>query len=244
MFLITFHLKSFDQILEPSTMTGFPYFYWVSAVLIPVTRVWHLSLMLPILLIVNYLSSKLTWTLSVGGWDSKVRVFWVVTLWRWRQQDPLKHWFPTATLHGTTNQKTSTWIFTAMKTSSLSIFSWSYFQETQLLNRMLVAYSIIRYLNYSMLQVDYWNICIICDCWHWRMARDLPKKESIYKQYCIFPAFNHSTAVSCSLLRCKWSKIQDRNKGWRFGIICRPVHYWTSLEGKLYNASGECHKAG
>jgi len=29
-------------------------------------------------------------------------------VWRWRQQGPLKHWYPTATLHGITAQKTST----------------------------------------------------------------------------------------------------------------------------------------
>jgi len=30
--------------------------------------------------------------------------------WRWRQQGPLKRWYPTAILHGVTTQKTSTWI--------------------------------------------------------------------------------------------------------------------------------------
>jgi hypothetical protein len=39
--------------------------------------------------------------------------------WRWRHHGPLKHWYPTTTLHGVTTQKTSTWIFTTVKTSSL-----------------------------------------------------------------------------------------------------------------------------
>jgi hypothetical protein len=38
--------------------------------------------------------------------------------WRQRQQDCPKHWYPTATLHIITTQKTSTWIFTAVKTSN------------------------------------------------------------------------------------------------------------------------------
>jgi len=29
--------------------------------------------------------------------------------WRWRQQCLPKRWYPTATLHGVTNRKTSTW---------------------------------------------------------------------------------------------------------------------------------------
>jgi hypothetical protein len=37
--------------------------------------------------------------------------------WRWRQHGPPKRWYPTATLHGVRTQKTSSWIFTADKTS-------------------------------------------------------------------------------------------------------------------------------
>jgi hypothetical protein len=31
------------------------------------------------------------------------------SLWRWRQQSPLKHWYPTTSLRGITMQKTTTW---------------------------------------------------------------------------------------------------------------------------------------
>jgi len=41
--------------------------------------------------------------------------------WRWRQQHPLKRWYPTAKLHGITTQKASIWMFTTMKTSNLAI---------------------------------------------------------------------------------------------------------------------------
>jgi hypothetical protein len=39
--------------------------------------------------------------------------------WRWRQYRPLKHWYPTTTLHSITTQKTSTWNITAVKASKL-----------------------------------------------------------------------------------------------------------------------------
>jgi len=39
---------------------------------------------------------------------------------RRRHQGPPKPWYPTAALHGVTTQKTSTWIFTAVKTSNLA----------------------------------------------------------------------------------------------------------------------------
>jgi hypothetical protein len=53
----------------------------------------------------------------------QIEVFWVVmpfsvvvgyrrTGWRWRQQEPPKHCYPTMTLHGVTAQNTWTWIFT------------------------------------------------------------------------------------------------------------------------------------
>jgi hypothetical protein len=40
---------------------------------------------------------------------------------RWRQQGPSKCWYPTTTLCGVTTQETSTWIFTNVKTSNLTI---------------------------------------------------------------------------------------------------------------------------
>jgi hypothetical protein len=40
--------------------------------------------------------------------------------WRWRQQGPPKRWYLTITLHGVTTQKTSTWVFIAVKVSSLA----------------------------------------------------------------------------------------------------------------------------
>jgi hypothetical protein len=33
--------------------------------------------------------------------------------WRWMQQGPLKHWYPTAILYVIITQKTSTWIFSS-----------------------------------------------------------------------------------------------------------------------------------
>jgi len=38
--------------------------------------------------------------------------------WRWRQYGPPKLWNPTASLHCVTTQKTSTWLYIAMKTSN------------------------------------------------------------------------------------------------------------------------------
>jgi len=35
------------------------------------------------------------------------------------QHRPMKRWYPTTTLHDVTIQKTSTWIFTVVKTSCL-----------------------------------------------------------------------------------------------------------------------------
>jgi len=34
----------------------------------------------------------------------------VTSLWRWRQHEPLKHWYPSTTLHSITTQKNSTWL--------------------------------------------------------------------------------------------------------------------------------------
>jgi len=42
--------------------------------------------------------------------------------WRCRQHGPLKLWYPTTTLHDITTQKTTTWIFTAMKISTLIFY--------------------------------------------------------------------------------------------------------------------------
>jgi hypothetical protein len=68
-------------------------------------------------------------------WQIRVVVFWVVTpcsenlvasifrmKWRWRQHGPPKRRYPTTTLLGVTTQKTSTWIFIAVKTPNLA--SW------------------------------------------------------------------------------------------------------------------------
>jgi len=44
-------------------------------------------------------------------------------LW-WRQQGPSKSWYPTATLHNITTQKTSNWIFSTMKISDLALISY------------------------------------------------------------------------------------------------------------------------
>jgi hypothetical protein len=45
--------------------------------------------------------------------------------WRQREQVPPKRRYPTTTLHGVTVRKTSTWIFTAVKMSTLSFFKTS-----------------------------------------------------------------------------------------------------------------------
>jgi hypothetical protein len=39
----------------------------------------------------------------------------------WRQHVPPKRWYPTITPHGVITHKTSTWIFTAVKTSNLTL---------------------------------------------------------------------------------------------------------------------------
>jgi len=47
-----------------------------------------------------------------SAWTSETLVSYNTTLhhdpedWRWRQHEPLKHWYPTTTLHGITTQKT------------------------------------------------------------------------------------------------------------------------------------------
>jgi len=93
-----------------------------------------------------------------------------------------------------------------------------------------------------LFQVDQWNICIICIPRKWRMERNLSKEESVYKQHCILPTFNCSTAVPCPLCRCQRSEIQDRNKSWWFGVLRRSMHCWTLLEGTLSRALKECHE--
>jgi hypothetical protein len=60
---------------------------------------------------------------------SETFVSYRITLpWRWKQQVPPKHWYPTTSLHSVTAQKTAAWIFIAMKTLSLAkqnrIFQW------------------------------------------------------------------------------------------------------------------------
>jgi len=44
----------------------------------------------------------------------------VTSTWRRRQNGHPKRWYPTITLRGVTTQKTSTWIFTAVKTSNFA----------------------------------------------------------------------------------------------------------------------------
>jgi len=97
-------------------------------------------------------------------------------------------------------------------------------------------------ITLPLFQVDQWNICIICIPRKRRMETHLSKEESVYKQHCIFPTFNNSTAVPCPLCRCQRSEIQDRNKSWGFGVLCRSVHCWTPLEGTLSRALKECHE--
>jgi len=44
-------------------------------------------------------------------WCGRIPTFrrYLLLEWRWRQRGPLKPWYPAATLHGVTAQKTSTW---------------------------------------------------------------------------------------------------------------------------------------
>jgi hypothetical protein len=73
------------------------------------------------------LSSQCYVSYNWPNWHKfQVEVFWfvmacsvvvVTSPWRWRQHGPLKHWYPTTTLHSNTTQKTSTWILIGMKTS-------------------------------------------------------------------------------------------------------------------------------
>jgi len=42
--------------------------------------------------------------------------------WRWRRHGPPKRWYHTASLHGVTTQKTSTWNITAVQASKLEIY--------------------------------------------------------------------------------------------------------------------------
>jgi len=97
--------------------------------LLPHTPPWHgaylitgttlpLSLPLPF----DVWNEDATWNFNY------VKVFWfmmcsvVVGRWRWRrrQHGPLKCWYLTTTLHRVTTQKTSTWTFSAVKTSNLA----------------------------------------------------------------------------------------------------------------------------
>lgn len=97
-------------------------------------------------------------------------------------------------------------------------------------------------ITLPVFQVDQWNICIICIPRKWRMETNLSKEESVYKQHCIFPTINCSTAVPCPLCRCQRSEIQDRNNSWGFGVLCGSMHSWTPLEGTLSRALTECHE--
>ena len=112
--------------------------------------------------------------------------------------------------------------------------------------RWLSVVLMLLYIQYiitsPLLQVDQWNICIICIPRKRRMETNLSKEESVYKQHCIFPSSNCSTAVPCPLCRCQRSEIQDRNKSWGFGVRCRSMHCWTPLEGTLSRALKECHE--
>jgi len=42
--------------------------------------------------------------------------------WRWRQQGPSKHRYPTATERGVTTQRTSAWIFATLETPNVGCF--------------------------------------------------------------------------------------------------------------------------
>jgi len=52
--------------------------------------------------------------------------FWVVAplrvqSWRWRQQDPPKHWYPVTTLHAAAIQKIIISVFSAVESSNLAL---------------------------------------------------------------------------------------------------------------------------
>lgn len=117
-----------------------------------------------------------------------------------------------------------------------------YFFGQDLLGNCLLYWCCKYIITLCLFQVDQWNICIICIPRKWRMETNLSKEESVYKQHCIFPTFNCSTAVPCPLCRCQRSEIQDRNKSWGFGVLCRSMHCWTPLEGTLSRALKECHE--
>jgi len=68
---------------------------------------------LPILFASNFILAPniLRWCLAL------LKMCWALMrdlrfsrLWRWRQQDPPKRWYPTVTPHGVITQKTATWV--------------------------------------------------------------------------------------------------------------------------------------
>jgi hypothetical protein len=65
--------------------------------------------------------------------------------WRQRQQGPLKGWYPNTALHGVTNQKNSTWIFTTVKISNLSSWLSQNFWSTFITSNLI--FNILKWLG-------------------------------------------------------------------------------------------------
>jgi hypothetical protein len=57
--------------------------------------------------------------------DMKISEDTAVWVWRWKQQDPPKRWYPTTSLYGVITQKTVTSISITVKTSKTCFNTWS-----------------------------------------------------------------------------------------------------------------------
>jgi hypothetical protein len=69
---------------------------------------------------------------------TEFEVFWVVTLysvlvgWRWRQYGPLKHWYPTTTVHSITTQNSNLGHRTSLKSRYITTFSFYLYRKIKL----------------------------------------------------------------------------------------------------------------
>jgi len=79
--------------------------------------------------------------------------------WRWRQHRPVKHLYPTTTLHGITTQKTLTWFITVFTEAHHCTVSWANSIQSTLPHHI--------YLKSSSILLSHPCLSLPSDLLHW-----------------------------------------------------------------------------